>query len=111
LCLLESELFSFAAFLSTCLLPLDLPTMVIMVRKIIYKYIRSRPILSMRRLYTKKKKADLFNQRIFFDCEVNHSHSLLIQVMAGSQHGGAHGSFPLSRIDQPKRKGRSLSLF
>jgi hypothetical protein len=43
--LLESELFSFAAFLSTCLLLLDFPTMVIMVRKIIYKYIRSRPTL------------------------------------------------------------------
>jgi hypothetical protein len=45
LCLLESELFSFAAFLSTCLLPLDLPTMVTMFRKIIYKYICSRPIV------------------------------------------------------------------
>ncbi len=38
LCLLESELFSFAAFLSTCLLPLDLPTMVNMSRRIIYKH-------------------------------------------------------------------------
>jgi hypothetical protein len=46
LCLLESELFSFAAFLSTCLLPLDLPTMVIMFRKIIYKYIPGRRILN-----------------------------------------------------------------
>ena len=46
LCLLESELFSFAAFLSTCLLPLDLPTMIMLLRKIIYKYILGRRILN-----------------------------------------------------------------
>jgi tryptophan synthase beta subunit len=40
--LLESELFSFAAFLSTCLLPLDFPTMVNVFRKIIYKYIQKQ---------------------------------------------------------------------
>jgi hypothetical protein len=39
LCLLESELFSFAAFLSACLLPLDLPTMVNVSRRITYKHI------------------------------------------------------------------------
>lgn len=53
LCLLESELFFFAAFLSTCLLPLDLPANANTSRKSIYKYILKKTSLDQK--FPKKK--------------------------------------------------------
>ena len=60
LCLLESELFSFAAFLSTCLLPFDLPTMVNLSRRMISIYIPiSRPVFDD--VLVQEKKTTLFD--------------------------------------------------
>ena len=66
LCLLASELLSFAAFLSTCLLPLDLPTTVNVYRKIIYKHITYNTLAEYSQSFGRtKEKGHSFNLLMF----------------------------------------------